>query len=187
MFLLVAACSQVPQEAYFNRGSPESLLDASSEVVNIALTGQDSVAELADWINQDQPSRAELVCLESDPVCKKARAVFDQFGVQVQYTAAADSSATLIYERVLARDCENRFIDNSINPYNLNYPTFGCSVAANMVQMVSDKRQFTSPALLDYHDGEKAVQAYGKYMNPPPSMMEDGGPLVKGSEGLGLK
>lgn len=59
-------------------------------------------------------------------------------------------------------------MDNSINPYNLNHRTFGCSTAVNMVQMVGDKRQFTSPALLDFRDGENAVQDYETYLKPLP-------------------
>ena len=55
-------------------------------------------------------------------------------------------------------------MNNSINPYNLNHPTFGCSIASNMVQMVSDKGQFVSPELTGFGDGNKAVQAYGTYI-----------------------
>lgn len=36
----------------------------------------------------------------------------------------------------------------------------------NIVQMVGDKRQFTNPALLDFRDGEKAVQSYETYLEP---------------------
>ena len=164
---LMAACSQIPKEAYFARGTPESLLDASSEVINIRLESARSVNDVSDWINKDQPTRAELYCLESDRICSNARGVLEQFGVPVNFVAAADNRVTLVYERVLARDCENRYIDNSINPYNLNHPTFGCSVASNIVQHVSDKAQFTAPALMDYPDAEKAVQAYGRYLEPP--------------------
>lgn len=163
----ISACSVVPKEAYFNRGTPESLLDVSSEVVNIALSSPRSVDELSGWVSQDPPSRADLLCLESDLVCRQAQQVLDQSGVQVNYIAAADNNVTLVYDRVLARDCENRFIDNSTNPYHLNHPTFGCSVASNMVQMVSDKQQFISPALTDYPDAEKAAQVYQNYLKPP--------------------
>lgn len=166
--LALGACSVVPNEAYFNRGTPESLLDVSSEVINVGLTSDRSVDEITDWINRDQPTRAELYCMDGDPICAGAQQVLEQFGVPVHYVAAADNNVALIYERVLARDCENRFINNTVNPYNFNHPTFGCSVASNMVQMVSDKRQFVSPALLDYADGRKAAQTYGRYLEPPP-------------------
>src|SRR6185436_10063197 len=66
LLLLPAACSQVPQEAYFNRGSPESLLDMSSEMVSISLSDPTSSDELVNWINREQPSRAELACDNSD-------------------------------------------------------------------------------------------------------------------------
>lgn len=177
--LILAGCSEIPKEVYSNRGSPESLLDISAEVVNIALASEQSLGELADWMNQDQPTRAELFCMDSDPLCVRARDVFEQFGVPTSHIAAADNNAVLVYERVLARDCENRYIDNSINPYNLHHPTFGCSIASNIVQTVSDKQQFTNPGLLDYTDGEKAVSVYGAYRRPVPR--DDGDLLITGS------
>ena len=71
-----------------------------------------------------------------------------------------------------ARDCENRYIDDTINPYNLNHPTFGCSISVNMVQMVTDKREFTNPSLMDYPDANKMRQVmdalqYAGGFHPP--------------------
>jgi len=162
----LVACSQIPKEAYFTRGQPESLLDASSEVVNLKITSAASVQEITNWINKDQPTRAELSCTDNEALCQKVQNVLRQFGVPVQHTSASSNNVALIYERVLARDCENRYIDNTVNPYNLNHPSFGCSVAVNIVQMVSDKRQFTNPPLMDYPDAEKTVQGYGFYRTP---------------------
>lgn len=164
--VLLSACSQIPDEAYFNRGSPYSLLDASSEVVNVALVSEDSVAEVVQWVDQDQPTQAELYCLDGDPVCMQTLETLEMFRVPVHYVSAADNNLVLIYDRIVARDCDNRYMDNPVNPYNLSHKSFGCSTAVNMVQMVGDKRQFTSPALLDFRDGDKAVQDYETYMNP---------------------
>lgn len=176
----LAACSTIPKEAYFQRGTPESLLDASSEVINIRLESENSVNDVTDWVNKDQPTRAELYCLESDRICTHARRALEQFGVPVSFAPAADNRVALVYERVLARDCENRYIDNSINPYNLNHPTFGCSVAANIVQHVSDKAQFTAPALMDQADAEKAAQVYDRYRLPPTDAGTTSGTLING-------
>lgn len=164
--VLLGACSQIPDEAYYERGSPFSLLDASSEVVNVALIDQSSVSEVVQWVDQDQPTQAELYCLDGDPVCMETLETLEMFRVPVHYVSAADNNLVLIYDRIVARDCDNRYVDNAINPYNLNHKTFGCSTAVNMVQMVGDKRQFTSPALLDFRDGEKAVQDYETYLKP---------------------
>lgn len=166
MVLLLGACNQIPAEQYYNRGDPYSLLDSSSEVVNVSLISEDSITEIVQWIDQDQPTQAELYCLEGDTLCMQALETLESFHVPVTYIPAADNSLTLVYDRVVARDCDNRYMDNPINPYNLNHPTFGCSVAVNMVQMISDKRQLTSPALLDYMDGERAVQTYQLYRAP---------------------
>lgn len=163
----LAGCSDIPSGAYYNRAAPESLLDVSSEAVNFQIGGPDSAQEVADWVNQDQPTRAELYCAESDPACAKTREVLEQFGVPVVFAGSAENTVTLIYERVMGRDCENRFIDNTVNPYNLNHPTFGCSIASNMAQMITDKQQVISPALLEYTDGQKTQQAMEAYATPP--------------------
>lgn len=164
--VLLSACSQIPDEAYTNRGSPFSLLDASSEVVNVALVSEESVSEVVQWIDQDQPTQAELYCLDGDPVCMQTLETLEMFRVPVHYVSAADNNLVLIYDRIVARDCDNRYVDNPINPYNLNHKSFGCSLSVNMVQMVGDKRQFTSPALLDFRDGDRAVQDYQTYLKP---------------------
>lgn len=164
--LTLSACSQIPDAAHFNRGSPYSLLDASSEMVNIALVSPESVNEVVQWIDQDQPTQAELYCLESDPVCLQTLQTLEMFRVPVHYVAAADNNLVLFYDRVVARDCDNRYIDNPVNPYNLNHKTFGCTMAVNIVQHVGDKRQFTSPSLLDFRDGDKAIQDYNIYLLP---------------------
>ncbi len=163
--LALSACSEIPKQAYFNRGDPENLLDLSSEIVSMNLNSQASLSRIAEAVSEDPPSRVELNCPRNEKLCTQARNIFDQHGIPVQMTGGG-SDVAMIYERVVARDCENRYIDNSINPYNLNYPTLGCSITANMVQQVSDKRQFASPNLLDFQDGDKAVQTYRSYLKP---------------------
>lgn len=178
LILSVSACSTIPSTTYYNRGSPESLLDVSSEIVNLSVSGETELDELSDWVHQDQPSRAELYCAEGNPSCTGAQEVLDLYGVPSTYIPAADNVVSLVYERVLARDCENRYIDNATgNPYNMNHPTFGCSVAVNMVQMVSDKHQFVRPNLLDLPDAAKAVNVYNEYLNPS----SDAGPSITDS------
>lgn len=163
---LATACSQIPPEAYYNRAEPESLLDVSSEVVNLPVSSEQSLDELTNWVNRDQPSRAELYCDDTNPQCAAAVEVLNLYGIPTNRMASGDNMVSLVYERVLARDCENRYIDNSINPYNFNSPTLGCSVAVNMVQSVTDKHQFVRPNLLDTPDARKAVQAYQNYLQP---------------------
>ncbi len=163
---VLVACATIPKEAYFNRGEPESLLDFSSEVVNVKIESPASVQDIISLVNQEQPTRAELNCADGDPLCKEVQTVVHQFGIPVKYTSSTANNASFIYERVLARDCENRYIDRLNNPYNLNYPTFGCSTAVNMVQMVSDKRQFTSPAIMGPTDATKPLQAMTNYKTP---------------------
>lgn len=162
----LSACTIIPPEAYYNRGAPESLLDVSSEVVNLPVGSDHALDEMTNWIHQDQPTRAELYCTDASPQCAAAMEVLALYGVPTVQMASPDNAVSLVYERVLARDCENRFIDNSINPYNFNHPTLGCSTAVNMVQMVTDKHQFVRPNLMDMPRATKAVQAYQTYLQP---------------------
>jgi hypothetical protein len=152
--LAISACDKIPDAAYHPRGTPESLLDASTERVSIQLSDRSSLQELSYWLDQEQPTRAELQCVDGDLLCSAASGTLAQFNVPTT-RAPGNNSVHLVYERVVARDCDNRFIDAVHNPYNLNHPTFGCSLAANIVQHATDKRQFTSPALLPNMDGRR--------------------------------
>ncbi len=154
--LVLAGCSTLPPSAHYNRGTPESLLDVSSEVVSLQLNNESSVDQMVEWIDKDEPTRAELHCEGKDPVCDAAKEVFKLYGINYD-TVGGGKGVDLIYERVLARDCDNRFMDNHINPYNMSHPTFGCSLASNMVQAVSDKKQFVNPSLLGFRDAKKAI------------------------------
>ncbi|MEI7669298.1 MAG: hypothetical protein WCJ33_04385 [Pseudomonadota bacterium] len=161
--VVLTSCTKSPKEAYYNRGQPESLLDLSSEVVNLKIESPASIQVMIDVINKDQPARANLSCVASDPLCKEAKKVLQQFKVKTKYVASEKNNVALLYERTLARDCQNRFIDFTRNYQNINSPTFGCSVAVNTVQMVSNKKQFTNPALMGTSESSKPLQALTNY------------------------
>ena len=166
LVLSLAACERPPASAYFDRGGPESLIDVSSEVVNLTIHDDEELNELSNWINQDQPTRAEIYCLEGEPMCEEAKQVLDLYGVPTLVVQAGEQTVTLVYERILARDCEQRFTDTS-NLYHLNHTSFGCAIAGNVVQHVSNKQQLVNPNLMDYPRSEKGVQAYENYRKPP--------------------
>jgi hypothetical protein len=163
--LTLAAC-RPPDSAYDNRGGPESLVDVSTEVVNLDITSAGELNDLSAWINRDQPTRAELYCLEGEPLCVEARQVLDLYGVPTQQMQSSVANVTLIYERILARDCNARYVDDK-NLTNVSQPAFGCAIAANMVQQISNKQQIVRPNLMDYPEGEKAVEVYKYYQLPP--------------------
>ncbi len=75
------------------------------------------------------------------------------------------AGVALFYDTNTARIAIARtaYIDDTATPGNLPSPTFGCSVSGNMVQEVSDRRQFVNPnrPALDFEDGSKAAQTYG--------------------------
>jgi len=164
--LLVTACSDLGPNSFAGYHTPESLLDRSSEVVNFELQDGSSLDDLVTWVDQDQPTRAELRCDEGDLNCAEAHEVLKVFGVPSVWTGEGDAMVSLIYDRTLVRDCENRFIDNTVNPYNLTHPSFGCSNATNMLQMVADKRQFTRPALLENGDAARVDRVMRGYNEP---------------------
>lgn len=171
--LALVGCN-APQEAYYKRGEPEALLDVSSEVVNLPVSTPAQVSELSSWVNRDQPTRAELYCRDSDESCQDAAEVLGLFAVPTLRVPSAQSTVTLVYERTLARDCNQRYIDNRDNPHNLNHPAFGCAMAANIVQHVSDKKQFVKPSLLGLRDGKKAAQDVERYQALPTNQSDYG-------------
>jgi hypothetical protein len=161
--LSLTACSTIPPQAYADRGSPESLLDVSSEIVTVELSSDESLSELTEWVEGDQPTRAEIRCVEGNVLCDQAEQTLSLYNVEYEWIPAKVNEINLIYERVIAHDCENRFIDQRINPYNFNHPAFGCSVASNMVQMVTNRQQFVSPSLLGFYDGQTAHKNMKSY------------------------
>jgi hypothetical protein len=165
LLVLLSAC-RPPDSAYENRGGPESLIDVSSEIVNLTVASGAEIDDLSAWIDRDQPTRAELYCLEGDPICVQARQVLDLYGVPTQFINSSTATVTLIYERILARDCDQRYVKNQ-SLTNVSSPSFGCSLAANMVQQITNKQQIVRQNLMDYPDAAKAVQVHDNYRLPP--------------------
>lgn len=165
--LALAGCGAPPaSSSYFNRGGPESLIDVSSEVVNLGAGSQADLKELAEWIEKDQPTRALLNCYAGDGYCAQARRILDLHGVPVSTGIDGQQTITLVYERILARDCNKSYVDNTGNFYNTNHASFGCSVAANMVQQVTDKQEFVNPGLSDNPSAVRAVSDMRRAYTP---------------------
>lgn len=155
-----------PDSAYGNPGDMERLLDSSTEIFTMNLGSKNSLAEISRKVMRDRPTRAELNCSRKEALCAETKSMLQGQGVPVKYGEDKDN-ITLVYERLVARDCDSRYVDQSNNPHNLHNQAFGCSVVANSLQMISDKRQITDPSLMDMQDGEKAVQNYRRYKSPP--------------------
>ncbi len=162
--ILVAACDRTPNEVYVDRGDPERLIDHSSETVTLSLKPKNALTKLAEMVAEDRPSSAQLKCSFKSARCTQAKEIFERNGVQINLTSEQSNRVVLHYERVVTRDCNPHFIDNMEGNRSFNHPSFGCAVSANMVQMVSDKHQFTNPALMDYPDAVKAEQNYRGYL-----------------------
>lgn len=166
---VLTACGQPPAtSAYMNRGGPESLLDVSSEVVNLSTANKSDIADLAAWVEKDRPTRAQLNCSSGDRQCTEAQKVLDLNAIPTMDGAANDATVTLIYERILARDCNQRYVDNPHNYYNTNHPSFGCATAANIVQSVTNKQEFVSPNLSDDPSAARAINDIRRAYKPRP-------------------
>lgn len=170
--LLLAACSP-RQDTTFSRGAPERLVDVSSEIVNLSVKTDREVDELSQWVGRDQPTRAELYCAEGTSLCTQTRQALELFGVPTMLVPSNTNTVTLVYERVLARDCNPRFVDNLHQYTSENHPAFGCSIAANMLQQITNKQQIVSPNIGDYRDAESAINYYNRYQSPPPATQPD--------------
>jgi hypothetical protein len=163
---LNACANTTPPSAYQTLTDPEALMMMASDMVTIDLGNKNYTERLGDALTVNPPNRAILNCKSTTVACKKAKTILSKNKISTESTDNGNN-VTLVYDRVAARDCTNRYIDNSQNPNNLNYAAFGCSISANIAQMVSDKKQITNPNLLDYQDGEKAASTYSNYVNPP--------------------
>jgi type IV pilus biogenesis protein CpaD/CtpE len=155
--LTLSACGTPPTaSSHLNRG-PESLIDVSAEIVNLSVANPSEVKELAGWIDRDRPTRAELSCVAGTKQCVDAQKVLELNGVPYAAGTNAENSVTLFYERILARDCDQRYVDNAHNSYNVTHPHFGCAVSANIVQHATDKQQFVSPNLSEAPSAVRGV------------------------------
>jgi hypothetical protein len=170
--LATAGCELPPDRAFANRGAPESLLDISSEVVSLSVATPAEITEFTRWIGRDAPSRAELACpLDPSPRCADARRALERAGVPYQVIPSyGEPTATLVYERVIARDCNPRYVDNAHNNDNLNHSALGCSVAANMVQQITNKQEIINPALMENPGAERAVSTVRRASKPSPKV-----------------
>ncbi len=165
MLLVVSACTSGGMNNNVVE-SPEKLLDTSSEKVSFGLSSYQAIGELANWIEGDKPSHAELRCSGQRQECREAELVLRQASVKYSIlpASAEGNDVVLYYDRVLARDCDQRFINNSYNPSNEHYSGFGCATAVNTVQMVNDHKQFTNPVLLGPQDASSAARVYRSYV-----------------------
>lgn len=177
--LVLAACGvRPPDSAYQTRGGPEALLDVSSEVVSLGTGSALDIKELEAWIARDQPSRAELNCTAADKYCRDAQRILEKASVPLAFGANAGPSVTLVYTRIVARDCNPRYVDNSLDFYNRNHPAFGCAISANMVQHVTNKQEFINPSLSDDPSAVRGVndlkRAYAPRPVVAPYTLDDG-------------
>lgn len=161
--LQLSACSEVPDEAYFTRGQPESLLSVNTESVSVDLNQRNAAAQIAKILSGEEASRAVLSCSNA-MVCQRAERTLNQYKLPYEIVQGQGNSVSIIYDRIVMRECDNRFVTNHNNPYNLNHRGFGCSIAMNQALAVKDKRQFTDPLVLGPYDGFKAAQNYDNYL-----------------------
>lgn len=156
------ACSIIPQAGYSDQWKFESLIDVTTESVNVDLGRRNALAQVANLTSSPNLASATLYCSNTQ-LCERTAKLLRSKDVSYEIKQAETNVASLNFERPVARDCDNRFITNHINPYNLHHPTFGCANGINSAQMIRDKRQVTDPLILGPYDGFKATQNYDSY------------------------
>lgn len=166
LLLAVSACNQPAPPVYVNSGDPERLIDLSSEATTFGLSSKSSLTKLTKSVNKDRPSSAELKCSLKNTRCAQAKEILERRSIPINLSTEKNNTVVLAYERTVVRDCNPRYADNMQGSRSFNHPAFGCATAGNMVQMVSDKKQFTNHNLLDLPDAKKAVQSYDGYQKP---------------------
>src|SRR5258708_7396846 len=114
LLLTLAACS-APKDSFYNRGHPESLLDVSSEIVNLNVRDKADLDALSTWIEKDAPTRAELFCDANLKTCRDAVTLLESREVAVSVTPSPNNAVTLTYERIVARDCNQRYLDTGFS------------------------------------------------------------------------
>jgi len=167
--LVASGCVSDQSKIRQNVGVPEALIDTSSEVVTVKLTSKESLSKLSGLISRDVPARAELRCSLGSVKCSQAKAIFVSKSIPVSIGNQKENGVAIFYDRTIVRDCDPHYVDNMHDGIGAvtNHPAFGCATASNIVQMVSDRKQFTSPSLMDLPDAEKGVQTYNSYLKPP--------------------
>ncbi len=138
-------------------------MDVSLETTNVSLAKKNSVSNLSKMVSEYRPSSAELRCSLASTRCAQAKEILERNSIPFSVSGEKSNDVILSYKKVTARDCSTQYIDDMGGSGVENHPSFGCAVASNVVQMVSNKRQFTEPNLMDFPDAEKAAQSYGEY------------------------
>ncbi len=157
--LTLAACSGARDSEFMSRGGPEALIDVSSEVVNLSIADKKDLEALSTWIATDAPTRAELQCDASAKLCREALSILEKKGVAISTVPSAANTVMLTYERILARDCNQRYRETKSPRSGAPAPSFGCAVSANIVQHVSDKNAFVNPSISDTPSSVSGISA----------------------------
>lgn len=149
LLLILSACAHRQATSVIR---PELLISSSDEKISFPISDAASVSAIDKWIgSEESPSEATIACNKSTKSCKNVKEILKKY--KVTYTEQAPgfegaSSLTIIYNHVIARDCQAS--------------GFGCATSINSIKMVTNRKQFTKPALCDPQDAARAVRALYK-------------------------
>lgn len=135
--LYLAACTS--SNNHFDLIEPEKLLAFSHEKISLPLTDSQSLNDIEQFINKDIPSKAEIVCGDEEILCHNAKKLFREKNIETSQVSATDSVEpyiSLLYDRIIAKDCSDE-------------KYFGCANAVNTIQMISSYKQLVKPDLID--------------------------------------
>ncbi len=160
--LLVAslfACAPVSEKDYVTPGQPESLIQTSSERVSLDASLDTLTQTLTSWLRKDKPARIEASCHSANKECTRALNIAAAHQVEVmKKPVQGKERLVLVYERLYTKRCDPSYVSNHYNFRQLNHPAMGCATATNMLKMIGDPKQVTSPVLSAPADGAKAAE-----------------------------
>ncbi|MDA0781854.1 MAG: hypothetical protein PQ612_02370 [Rickettsiales bacterium] len=146
--LFVSSCVRPSEHTV--QVKPETLLTSNIEDVTFAITGRDSLDSMFEWVLDDRPSEAVLYCVGGDSLCVGAEKILSNFSVpySMKVTNNRESAVSLKYSRLLTKQCQRGI---------------GCAMSANFIGAITNRSDFTNPALSDFQDAQKAVENYNNY------------------------
>ena len=150
---LVAASLVMTSCAHQSRTpvAAESLLNVSTEKVSFSIKNTATLPQIEKWIQYDYPTAAEISCEDDLYSCEQAKKMLEDYDILYRKTnpTSPNNRIALIYDRITANDCDTKDL--------------GCSVTANVLQMTSDFRQYTHPALSGSPSASRAVNDIQDY------------------------
>jgi hypothetical protein len=146
--LFISSCASM--ETNVAQVKPETLLTSNVEDVSFAINSSEALDSMFEWVLDDRPTNAQLLCANGDSLCVGAERILNKFSVpyRMNVVESDESTVSLVYSRLMKKECRQGI---------------GCAMSANFISSITDQTDFTNPSLSDYQDAQKAVENIKTY------------------------